>query len=193
MEETSVEVLDPEYDHVGIVNVSDMKCFCVGNSHGMTCVCSQVASLILSNTNDTSCQIVCGEVSQCISDGPVKEDTRYHIEQKLNDINSWVESSIDKCTDTKLRKVHMYLDQVHKVIFSQHVNVSRKRRQEILHPWRKMLRVKKKASSTEPENEHQYSVAKHKKMKVTKMLKNVDGSFKMSNRSKGAQRASFQK
>ncbi|KAG9283804.1 hypothetical protein AMEX_G2612 [Astyanax mexicanus] len=151
--------------HIGIVNMKNMQCSCLSNSHGEVCVCLTLAQKLVGNTD-------LEEVGMCVTDsGPTDSEeplTKWCIKDMVSDLNSWCNS-----TDYKTSlEVYSGVKHVHKLVFGRYTAVTRKRKIERLHSYRRRVELAKKHLH----DMHNYSFSKRGKRQ--NQTQHSDGKFK---------------
>lgn len=193
VDNTTLEFVDDVNEHVGIVHLQDMRCLCVGFSHGIKCICTQVAAMAAPTSHVTEVESLDNHTPADENVPSPREAVEEKIKMKMEDINRWMDN-IEQYDLVKLTKTLEYVDQLHKVLFSKHKRITRKRRQVALHPYRRAIRMKKVAiAKARHSGDHIYATSIKKHSTYTKKNRKEDGAFKMTNRAKGAQRVSFKK
>lgn len=163
MDGSSLEVIDKD-GQVGIVNMMAMSCLCIAYSHGVRCVCLEVAGKLAASTERSTMQDTVG--TSFSDETPANYDEEHELLQKVDAVHEWVHENVSTLNSSQ----KILIKQLHTTIFSKFkrtVRSTKKKKMEHLSVNPQRLRKKQKINVSD----HPYSSTHHKNAKNTFKVK----------------------
>lgn len=169
-------------DKVGAVNLDSENCLCIAFSHGVECICVQVAQMLKSSMGSHTMENVPGPDEPEVQDPGVASPctTTLSLYSKIEAVQDWMKENPDKVTS----KQTIYINALYSSIFGKFRRVTRKRKIESVNPQRLAKNKKRKLTP-----DHTYCPPM---VKLKHSKRHPDGAFKTKSRSKGSKRTTFQ-